>query len=164
MVRETMAETSATPMSPAQERIASFVIRGMTALNTWVYRATGGRLGSKFLRGAPVCLITTVGRKTGRKRTVALIYLEDGDDVILVASKGGMTHHPQWFLNMEANPQVWVEIGTTVTPMLARRASDEEKAAYWPRLLEIYPDYADYQARTTRNIPVLILSPGSAEA
>ncbi len=154
-----MAESNAQPISASQEKIANVLIRWMTKANTVVYRATGGKLGSKFMRGAPVCLITTTGRKSGQKRTVALIYLQDGDDVILVASKGGMEHHPQWYLNMEASADVDVEIGTTVTPMKARRASDDEKAAYWPKLLEIYPDYADYQARTTRNIPVMVLSP-----
>lgn len=131
----------------------------MTIANTWIYRKTGGRIGGTFMRGAPVCLISTIGRQSGQKRTVALIYLEDGPNVVVVASKGGMSHHPQWYLNMEANPDVEVEIGTTVTPMKARRASDEEKAAYWPRLLEIYPDYEEYQARTPRNIPVMIVSP-----
>ncbi len=159
-----MAESKARPISPGQERVANVLIKWMTAANTWVYRATGGRLGNRFLRGAPVCLITTTGRKSGQKRTVALIYLEDGDRVVLVASKGGMEHHPQWYLNMETNPDVEVEIGTTITPMRARRASDAEKAEYWPRLLEIYPDYADYQARTKRNIPVMILSPSSPAA
>lgn len=154
-----MPDSEPKPFTPGQERVASVFIKWMTAANTWVYRATGGRIGGKFTYGAPVCLITTTGRKSGRKRTVALIYLQDGDDVVLVASKGGMEHHPQWYLNMEANPEVEVEMATTQTPMKARRASEEEKAAYWPRLLEIYPDYADYQARTTRNIPVLVLSP-----
>lgn len=154
-----MAESKPQPISPGQERIANHFIRWMTKANTWVYRATGGRVGGKFMRGAPVCLITTIGRKSGQKRTVALIYLQEGEDVILVASKGGMEHHPQWYLNMEANPDVEVEIGTTITPMKARRASDEEKSAYWPKLVEIYPDYDDYQARTTRNIPVMVLSP-----
>lgn len=155
-----MAQTSKPqPISESQEKIADVFIRWMTKANTVVYRATGGRVGGKFMRGAPVCLITTVGRRSGQKRTVALIYLQDGDDVILVASKGGMPHHPQWYLNMEANPDVEVEIGTTVTPMKARRASDEEKAAYWPKLVAIYPDYDDYQARTERNIPVMVLSP-----
>lgn len=154
-----MADSSPQPFTASQEQTASKFIRWMTKANTWVYRATGGKLGNKFMRGAPVCLITTVGRKSGEKRTVALIYMQDGDDVILVASKGGMSKHPQWYLNMEANPDCDVEIGTTITPMKARRASDEEKAAYWPRLLKVYPDYDDYQARTTRNIPVMVLSP-----
>ncbi len=154
-----MAQSNPQPISLSQEKVANVLVRWMTKANTWVFRATGGKIGSKFMRGAPVCLITTTGRKTRRKRTVALIYLEDGDDLILVASKGGMPHHPQWYLNMESSADVEVEIGTTVTPMKARRASDEEKAAYWPKLLEIYPDYADYQARTPRNIPVMILSP-----
>jgi len=154
-----MTDPKQKPISPGQERVASVLIRWMTAANTWIYRATGGRLGGRFKGGAPICLVTTTGRKTGRKRTVALIYLRDGDDVVLVASKGGMEHHPQWYLNMEVHPDVEVEIGAAKTPMRARRASEEEKAAYWPRLIEIYPDYASYQARTARNIPVMVLSP-----
>lgn len=153
-----MAESKPQPISASQEKVASVFMRWMTAANTWVYRATGGKLGNKFMGGAPVCLITTTGRKSGQKRTVALIFLQDGDDVIVVASKGGMEHHPQWYLNMEAHSDVEVEMGTTVTPMKARRASDDEKAAYWPKLVEIYPDYANYQERTTRNIPVMVLS------
>ena len=103
--------------------------------------------------------MTVVGRKTGQPRTVPLLYLRRGDDLVVVASKGGMSHHPVWYHNMMATPRVEVEIGTTKRPMTVRRASDDEKAALWPALVQMYPDYADYQARTTRNIPVLILSP-----
>ncbi len=76
-----------------------------------------------------------------------------------MASKGGMSKHPLWYWNLEANPDVEIEIGRERTKMLARRASDQEKAALWPRLIEMYRDYDDYQARTERNIPVIILSP-----
>jgi deazaflavin-dependent oxidoreductase (nitroreductase family) len=105
-----------------------------------------------------VCLVTTTGKRSGQLRTVALLYLADGDDIVLVASKGGMSHHPAWYHNMLAHPEVAVQIGTVTRPMRARRASDAEKAALWPKLVAMYRDYDDYQARTTRNIPVMILS------
>jgi deazaflavin-dependent oxidoreductase (nitroreductase family) len=131
----------------------------MSTLNVWLYRATGGWLGGKFLRGAPVCLVIVTGRKSGRAITIPLLYLADGADVIIVASKGGMSKHPVWYLNLQANPLCEVEIGRTRRTMVARRVSSDEKAALWPRLCAMYPDYADYQARTTRDIPVLRLSP-----
>lgn len=147
------------PWTPSEERFASVIVKLMSKANTWIFRATGGKLGNKFLRGAPVCLVTTIGRKSGEPRVAPLLYLQDGADVVLVASKGGMSHHPLWYRNMQANPSVEVEIGTDKRHMTARTASDAEKAALWPRLVEMYPDYDDYQARTTRNIPVIICSP-----
>ena len=147
------------PFTPQQERIAHPVIRIMSALNIWVYRLSGGRIGGKFLRGAPVCLVTTTGRKSGQPRTAPLLYLADGPRVVIVASKGGMSKHPIWYLNLVANPACTVEIGREKRAMRARVASAEEKAALWPRLVAMYPDYADYQARTEREIPVVILEP-----
>ena len=146
------------PFTPSQERIGNIAVQLMSKANTWIYRATGGRWGNKFIGGAPVFLLLTKGRKSGQIRTAPLIYLEDGDDYIIVASKGGMAKHPVWYLNLKANPDAEVEIGTEKTPVTATRVSDEEKKALWPRLCEIYPDYDDYQARTTRNIPVLRLT------
>ena len=152
------AATRLPPWTPTQERLASVFVRAMTAANVWAYRLSGGRLGGTFLRGAPVCLVTTTGKRSGQRRTVALLYLADGNDVVLVASKGGMSHHPAWYHNMIAHPEVEVQIGAITRPMRARRASDAEKAALWPKLVAMYRDYDDYQARTTRNIPVMILS------
>lgn len=154
-----MAETKLPPWTPTQERLGSFFVKLMTAANTWVYRLTDGRVWGTFLRGAPVCLVTATGKRSGEPRTIALLYLADGDDVIIVASKGGMSKNPLWYGNMIANPDVELQIGGVKRPMRARRVSDEEKAALWPRLVAMYPDYDDYQARTTRNIPVLRLSP-----
>ncbi len=154
-----MAQPTIRPFTPTEERIGSVVVRVMSALNTWVYRLTGGRLGGRFLRGAPILLLTVTGRRSGQPHTVPLLYLEDGTDVLIVASKGGMSHHPGWYQNLEAHPQCEVEIGTTRRPMHSRRLIAEEKAAVWPRLCAMYPDYADYQARTTRDIPVLRLTP-----
>lgn len=150
------------PYTPTEERIGSVVVRWMSALNTWVYRASGGRLGGKFLRGAPVFLLVTRGRKSGQPRTAPLLYLRDGARFVVVASKGGMSHHPQWYLNLVAEPDCEIELGTERRPMRARRAGETEKAALWPRLVAMYPDYADYQARTERNIPVMILEPRAA--
>ncbi len=104
-------------------------------------------------------LLTTTGRNSGKARTAPLIYLENGDDLVIVASKGGMSHHPAWFRNLEANPDVEIEIGSERRAMRARRVSDAEKTELWPRLTELYRDYDDYQARTSRNIPVVTLSP-----
>ena len=153
-----MANPTARPWTATEERIGSIVVKIMSWLNVVAYRATGGRLGGTFLRGAPVCLVTVIGRKSGEPHTIPLLYLADGDDVIVVASKGGMSKHPVWYLNLVANPRCEVEMGNSRTSMVARRVSAEEKAALWPRLCAMYPDYAGYQARTERDIPVLRLS------
>ncbi|HXJ33414.1 MAG TPA: nitroreductase family deazaflavin-dependent oxidoreductase [Candidatus Eisenbacteria bacterium] len=154
-----MAKAAPRPWTPTEERWATVFIKIMSAANTWAYRATGGWLGGKFRGGAPVCLVTVKGRKSGNLHTLPLLYLADGDDIILVASKGGMSKHPVWYLNLEANPRCEVEIGRERRTMVSRRVSPEEKKALWPRLCAMYPDYDDYQARTTRDIPVLRLSP-----
>jgi deazaflavin-dependent oxidoreductase (nitroreductase family) len=147
------------PFTKREEWVGSAAIKLMSGLNTWLYRVSGGRLGGTWLQGAPILLLTTWGRKSGEPRTTPLLYLRDGNDLVLVASKGGMSHHPLWFRNIETTPDVEVEIGTDRTAMRARRASEQEKAALWPRLVSMYSDFAIYQARTARNIPVVILSP-----
>jgi deazaflavin-dependent oxidoreductase (nitroreductase family) len=102
------------------------------------------------------------GRKSGESRTVALIYLADGENVVLVASKGGMSHSPGWYHNLVAHPECEVEVGARPERMTARQATAAEKAALWPKLVAIYRDYDDYQARTSRDIPVMILTPRGA--
>ena len=149
----------ARPYTAAEERFGTLAVRAMSAVNTWIFRASRGRLGSRFLRGAPVLLLTTTGRKSGAPRTTPLIYVEDGPNVVLVASKGGMSRHPLWYRNLEASPDVEIQIGAEKRRMRARTASAEEKAALWPRLVAVYRDYDDYQARTDRDIPVVILDP-----
>ena len=149
----------ARPYTATEVAIANPIIRVMSRLNTWAYRMTGGRLGGTFLRGAPVMLLTVVGRKSGRSLTSPLLYLRDGDRLVTVASKGGMDQHPLWYLNLVANPDVDVQIGTAVQPMRARTAADGERSNYWPKLVAMYRDYDDYQARTKRKIPVVVLSP-----
>lgn len=128
------------------------------ALNVWVYRLSGGRVMGR-MGAAPILLLTTVGRKSGRKRTVPLLYLEDAGRFAIVASYAGSPRHPAWFLNLEANPKVDLQVRSRRFSATARQASAEEKAQLWPRLVAIYPAYADYQKRTTRDIPVVIVSP-----
>ena len=134
-------------------------IRAMGALNTWVYRLSGGRVMGRMPSGAPIFLLTTTGRKSGQRRTVPLLYLADGDDFVVVGSQGGAPRHPGWFLNLEANPQAEVELGRRRVPVTASRLSDQERDRVWPRLVAIYPPYAEYRRRTTRSIPVVRLSP-----
>jgi deazaflavin-dependent oxidoreductase (nitroreductase family) len=147
------------PFTATEVAIANPVIRVMSRVNTWAYRLTGGRLGGKWLHGEPIVLVTVTGRKTGRKLTVPLVALRDGGRVIVVASKGGMDKHPLWYLNLAANPEVEIQDGGATRRMRAHTADDAERAHYWPKLVSLNADFDDYQARTERKIPVVILSP-----
>ena len=126
--------------------------------NVFVYKASGAKLGGS-MKGAPILLVTVRGRKSGKPHTLPLLYLQDGNDCVLVASKGGWPAHPLWYLNMQANPDVTVQIGREQRAMTARTANQEERTRLWPRLVAMYPDYANYQSWTDRQIPVVILSP-----
>ena len=128
------------------------------ALNVWLYRLSGGRMMGR-MGAAPILLLTTTGRRSGRERTTPVLYLGDGDRLVIVASLAGAPRHPAWFLNLEANPRVKLQVQSRRFAATARRATAEEMAQLWPRLVAIYPAYQDYQARTTRDIPVVILTP-----
>ncbi len=147
------------PFDARQVRVGRRVMKVGSRLNTWAYRASGGKVGGRFPKGAPVLLLTSVGRRSGRPRTVPLLYLDDGDSVVVVASQGGMPTHPDWYHNVVAHPRVEVEVGRRVREMVARVVDDGERAALWPRLTAMYADYDDYQARTERQIPVVVLDP-----
>lgn len=147
------------PYTATEVAIANPVIRIMSRVNTWLYRLTGGRVFGRWLHGEPIVLVTVTGRKTGRKLTVPLVALHDGERVIVVASKGGMDKHPLWYLNLVADPDVEVQEGTSTRRMRAKTADDAERANYWPKLVALNGDFEDYQARTARKIPVVILSP-----
>jgi F420H(2)-dependent quinone reductase len=141
------------------------VIKVMSAVHTRMYRATGGRLGKNWRIGSavrqpvPVCLLTTIGRKSGQPRTVPLVFMRDGSNVVLVASKGGLPENPQWYGNVKANPAVEIEIGKQRSAYRAREANADERAVLWPRLVEMYADFASYQTWTDREIPVVICEP-----
>ena len=133
----------------------------MSRINTWMLRRSKGKFGKTLVGtgGAPVCLLTTTGVKTDQPRTVALLYMRDGNDIVIVASKGGMSHDPQWYGNLVAEPKVTIEVDGEAISMIARTASPEEKARLWPMIVDTYKGFADYQARTEREIPVVICSP-----
>jgi deazaflavin-dependent oxidoreductase (nitroreductase family) len=135
------------------------VIKWMSRLNTWAYKVSGGKLGGSFLQGAPVALLTTIGRKTGQPRVSPLLYLRDGDRVVLVASQGGRANNPMWYLNLKANPKISVQIKKEVLPLTARDATEAERAQYWPQLVAMYSSFDDYQSWTERVIPVVICDP-----
>ena len=144
--------------------MAHAVTKPLSRASSWLYRLSGGRIGGRWLRGEPVMLLTTVGRKSGAPRTVPVLYLRDGENVVVVASGVGRSRHPVWYLNLEANPGVKIEIGKEEGEMTARRATEEERAVLWPRLVEMYRVLGGYQARTEREIPVVILSPVAGRA
>jgi F420H(2)-dependent quinone reductase len=143
---------------PEPGSLAFSVWKRLNALNNVVYRASGGRLLGSF-DGNPVVLLHHVGRRSGEQRVTPLIYLADGDDIVVVGSMGGTPKDPAWVHNLRDRPDTEVEVGRERRPVRARVADPEERARLWPMLVEHYPGFADYQARTEREIPVVILSP-----
>ena len=131
------------------------VIQGHTA----VYRATGGLIGHRVPGAPPMLLLDHVGAKSGAKRTSPLVYVRDGEDVVLVASKGGYPKSPGWFHNLKVNPDTEVQIGSEHRQVHAHVADPEERKRLWPMALKVYGGYADYQRRTEREIPLVILEP-----
>ena len=122
------------------------------------YRETKGEEGYMW-NGATALLLTTTGRKTGQERTAPLIFARNGDDYLVVASMGGAPMHPQWYLNLQANPRVRIQVNADVIEVAARTATDEEKPALWAIVNQQWPNYDVYQTRTDRVIPLVVLSP-----
>lgn len=139
-------------------------IKWMSKSNVVAYRVTGGRIGGKWRVGSaaktglPICLLTTIGRKSGEPRVSPLLFLEDGERIVLVASQGGQPKHPLWYLNLRANPTVTVQIRSRVRTLAAAEVDDEERARLWPKLVAMYPEFDDYQSWTDRKIPVVVCS------
>jgi deazaflavin-dependent oxidoreductase (nitroreductase family) len=123
-----------------------------------VYRATGGKLFGRMGR-SPILLLNTVGRKSGRKRTSPLLYVMDGEDFVIIASKGGAPNHPAWYLNLKANPDATVEVGDREVRVRAEEVDSEEKVRLWQKMVEMYPTYVHYQTKTKREIALLVLHP-----
>lgn len=147
------------PYTKRQQRYVRVLLRLANRFNTALIRWSGGRIGGSTPSGVTLCLLTTTGRKSGQERTVALFYLQDGSDVVLVASQAGMPTVPASYLNLSANPSVSIRIGKETRRYHARTATDEEHAQRWPRLVAAFPRFDDYQARTERVIPVVICTP-----
>jgi deazaflavin-dependent oxidoreductase (nitroreductase family) len=121
------------------------------------YQATDGAEGYDWLKGTTILLLTTTGRRTGEQRTTPLIFREVDGAYVIVASKGGADEPPAWYVNLEAQPDVEVQIKGDRFPARARTASSEERARIWPLMAEVWPDYDAYQAKTDREIPIVLL-------
>lgn len=150
------------PYSARQEAVGNAVIRIMSRLQTGVYRATRGKVGGRFLRGARVGVLAHTGRRTGERRRTPVIYVDDGDRVVIAASKGGFAGHPAWYYNVTANPEVTFQIGPHERPMRARHATATERPDLWARLDREYRDFAVYRDRaalTGREIAIFVLEP-----
>ena len=133
-------------------------VRALSRLHTALYRLTGGAVGRRLVNN-DMLLLTTVGRRTGRRHTVPLLYLEDGPRLVVIASWGGRDHHPEWFRNLQAAPEATVRLRGTERRVTARPADEAERAEWWPRVVAAYDGYAVYQSKTERVIPVVFLEP-----
>jgi F420H(2)-dependent quinone reductase len=132
-----------------------WLLKLFTRLNVVVYKFSGGRLLNEF-SGMPICLVEMVGAKSGKKRTIPLMYVPHESGFILVASQGGAPKNPVWYNNLVANPEVLITEGGATHRLTARLVDDAEKEALWPTCVKFYPPYQEYQERTTRNIPVFL--------
>jgi proline iminopeptidase len=126
------------------------------------YRETGGEVGHRWKRGSKVLLLTTKGRKSGEPRTKPLIYEADGGRYVIVASKGGAPEHPDWYENLQAEPNVELQVLDEVFPARARTAQGEERKRLWQLVNQQWPDYDSYQTKTDREIPVVVLERASS--
>jgi F420H(2)-dependent quinone reductase len=138
--------------------VTAWVLKNFSRAHIWTYRHTGGLLGSRLL-WLPAALLTTTGRRSGKKRTTATLCLIDGDRVVLPASFGGRDHDPAWYLNLKDDPQVEVQYGSRTTPMIARDATPDERKTYWRRLTRMYPPYRGYREAADRVIPLVVCEP-----
>jgi F420H(2)-dependent quinone reductase len=133
------------------------VLRRVMGLHTQAYRLSNGAIGHRFPGAPPMLLLDHVGAKSGIKRTIPLVYVEDGDDVVLVASKGGHPKNPAWYYNLRAHPDTTVQIGSEHRSVRARVANSQERKRLWPKAVATYGGYRGYQERTQREIPLIIL-------
>ena len=121
------------------------------------YRETGGEVGHEWKEGSTILLLTTTGRRSGKQRTTPLIYAEDGDRYVIVASKGGAPEHPGWYENLSKSPEVELQVRDEIFPARARTAEGEERDRLWRKANEVWPHYDEYQTKTEREIPVVVL-------
>jgi len=160
-----MASTRARP-DGLDSPVTGKVIKYMAKAQVVAFKATNGRIGSRWRVGAgwkkpvPTLLLDHVGRKSGKTFTTPLLYLEDGKDLVIVASQGGLPKNPQWYANLLKTPDTTVRVAKEgVRRVRAREALGEEREQLWPRLVELYSDFANYAAWTDRTIPVIVLEP-----
>lgn len=145
--------TNRPPRSPDE---MDFTISGESHVKA--YRETGGETGYIW-NNATTLLLTTKGRRSGEEKTVPLIFVPDGDNYVIIASLGGAPKHPAWYLNLQENPRVTLQVKDKVFEADARTAPSPERERLWAKAVEAWPQYDDYQAKTSRQIPVVVLEP-----
>lgn len=133
--------------------------KNLSTLHTFVYRATRGRIGRRLVNN-DMLLLSTTGRRTGRTHTVPLLYLQDEEDLVVIASWGGRDNHPEWYLNLLSHPEATAQVNGKCIPVIASTAPPERRARLWPEVVNAYEGYRGYQSKTDREIPVVILSNG----
>ncbi len=133
------------------------ILRRVTGGHAAVYRATRGAVGHRFPGARPTLLLDHLGAKSGKRLTTPLFYVRDGDDVVIVASKGGHPSHPAWLHNLRANPDTTVQVGAERRSARAREATAQERERLWPMAVHVYKGYTDYQQRAERAIPLVVL-------
>ena len=144
------------PAGRRPSKLSAALQNAVIRVHTFPYRSSKGVIGGRIAK-SPVLLLTTRGRRSGKDRTVPLLYLMDGSNVVLVASNGGAVKHPIWWLNLQARPEAWIQIMGNRRRVKAEQASAAEKQRLWPHLTAMYPGYKRYQEITDRDIPVVIL-------
>ena len=132
------------------------LVRGILRTAVWLYRRSGGKIGGT-MSGAPVLLLTTTGRKSGRSWTVPLMYQSDGDRWVIIASNGGSARHPAWWLNLRAQPAGSVQIGRETHPVTAVETTGGDRERLWRQMADMYKGYDRYAQKTNREIPVVVL-------
>jgi deazaflavin-dependent oxidoreductase (nitroreductase family) len=137
---------------------ANLALKLGSSVHAGVYRATGGKLFGRMGK-SPILLLNTVGRRSGKERSTPLLYVVDGEEFVIIASKGGAPTHPAWYLNLMANQDATVEVGDRKVRVRAEEVNGEEKVRLWRKMAAMYPTYDDYQKKTQREIPLLVLHP-----
>jgi F420H(2)-dependent quinone reductase len=135
------------------------LLRRLMGGHVAIYRASQGLIGHRFPGSPPTLLLDHVGARSAKKRTSPLVYMVDGENLVLVASKGGYPKNPAWFHNLRANPDTTVQVGSRRRPVHARVADPQERKRLWPAVVTVYGGYEDYRRRTDREIPLVILEP-----
>ncbi len=138
--------------------VAKFFIKVFTGAHAGLYRLSGGRLGAQ-VGGTPVLVLESVGRQSGQTRTTPLVYLRDGERLVVVGSAGGAERHPAWVHNLRQTPRTMVTVGPRRLAVVASEASGEERARLWQALVALFPRFGEYQWQTSREIPVVVLTP-----
>jgi deazaflavin-dependent oxidoreductase (nitroreductase family) len=145
-------------MTDSRKRLFRVGLKLVSATHRALYRLSGGRAVGRVW-GLSILLLTTTGRKSGEPRTTPLCYFPDGDDLVVVASNGGMDWYPDWWLNLIKEPNATIQIGSSRRAVVARQATSEERERLWATLTASAPGYLEYQRRTSREIPLGILQP-----